>query len=65
MKDSTITVRISEQEKKMLMEVAARKDVAFSQLVREAIRQYIAPFEQELSVERFKAYVENHNKEFK
>jgi uncharacterized protein (DUF1778 family) len=30
MKDATITIRISEQEKQYLMEAAARRDIALS-----------------------------------
>lgn len=63
MKDATITIRISEQEKQYLMEAAARRDIALSQLIREALREYVEPTRQELTVERFKAFVEQYNKE--
>ena len=41
MKDTTITFRLSEQEKEQIVALAARKDIPFSQLIREAIRKYI------------------------
>ncbi len=41
MKNTTITIRISEQEKEALVAIAAKKDVPVSQLVREAIREYL------------------------
>lgn len=62
MKDATITIRISEQEKHYLMEAAARRDIALSQLIREALREYVEPTKQELAVERFKAFAEQHNR---
>lgn len=40
MKNSTITIRISEQEKAQLEILAARWDAPMSQLIREAIREY-------------------------
>ena len=61
MKDATITIRISEQEKHYLMEAAARKDIPLSQLIREALREYVEPTKQQLTVERFKAFVEQYN----
>ena len=41
MKNTSITLRISEQEKEQLMAIAASKDVPMSQIIREAIRRYI------------------------
>ena len=41
MKTSTITLRISEAEKEKIMEIANRKDIPLSQLIREAIRKEI------------------------
>ena len=40
-KDTTITIRITEQEKAQLKAIAARKDVPMSQLIRELVREYI------------------------
>lgn len=42
MKVTSITFRLSEEEKADLMRIAAEKDVPLSQLVREAIRSYLA-----------------------
>ena len=41
MKNSTITIRINEQEKTKIAEIAAAKDVPVAQIIREAIREYI------------------------
>jgi predicted transcriptional regulator len=41
MKSTTITFRLTEQEKAAIMEVAQQRDIPFSQLIREAIRKYI------------------------
>lgn len=41
MKDTTITIRISEAEKQQLKDLAAAKDVPVSQLVRKAIKDLI------------------------
>lgn len=41
MKDVTITFRLRESEKKKLIAAAAEKDVPVSQLVREAVREYL------------------------
>lgn len=38
MKDSKITIRISETEKEQLQVIAAIKDIPMSQLIREAIK---------------------------
>ena len=40
-KDTTITFRLRESEKKQLMARAAAKDVPVSQLVREAVKEYL------------------------
>ena len=40
MKNATIGLRISEEEKQKLEEVAMIKDVSISQLIREMIRNY-------------------------
>ena len=41
MKDSNITIRISAAEKDRLKALAAEKDIPISQIIREAIRQYL------------------------
>lgn len=41
MKDSTLTLRISEQEKEQIKALAQKKDIPASQLVREILRNYI------------------------
>jgi predicted transcriptional regulator len=41
MKNTTITLRISEQEKSKLTEFAEKKDISVSQLIREAVKQYL------------------------
>lgn len=41
MKNSSITIRISEQEKEKITAIAASKDVPVAQIIREAIREYI------------------------
>ena len=41
MKKTTIGLRISEQEKERLIAIAAKKDIPLSQLVREAVREYM------------------------
>lgn len=41
MKNTTIGIRISEQEKEKLITIAAKKDIPLSQLVREAVREYM------------------------
>ena len=41
-KDTTITIRITEQEKAQLKEIAARKDVPMSQLLRQLLRAFLA-----------------------
>lgn len=41
MKTATIGLRISEQEKAQLEIVAAKKDIPLSQLIREAIREFL------------------------
>lgn len=41
MKDTTITFRLTEQEKEKIIAAAAKKDIPFSQLIREAIREFI------------------------
>lgn len=40
-KDTTITIRIAEQEKEALKAAAAKRDVPVSQLIREAIKDYL------------------------
>ena len=42
MKVTSITFRLSEEEKAELMQIAASKDIPLSQLVREAVRAYLA-----------------------
>ena len=41
MKNTSITLRISEQEKEALAAIATKKDIPLSQLVREAVRAYL------------------------
>ena len=41
MKSATITIRLSEQDKTQLEAIAERKDIPISQMVREAIKEYI------------------------
>lgn len=41
MKNATITIRISEQEKEALKEIAERFDCPMSQMVRELIKTFI------------------------
>lgn len=41
MKDSTITIRISEQEKELLKKIAERQERPMSQMIRELIKNYI------------------------
>ena len=41
MKQEVINLRISEAEKATIKEVAAKKDIPMSQMIREAIREYI------------------------
>ncbi len=42
MKVTSITFRLSEEEKAELMRIAAEKDIPLSQLVRESVRAYLA-----------------------
>ena len=41
MKTETITIRISEQEKKKLVELARERDISVSQLVRELCKDIL------------------------
>lgn len=41
MKDTTITFRLKESEKQQIVAIAKSKDIPFSQMIREAIREYI------------------------
>ena len=41
MKNAAIAFRLTEQEKATLETIAAKKDIPVSQLIREAIRNYI------------------------
>ena len=52
MKNAVIGLRINEQEKAILEAIAARKDVPVSQLIREAIRNFIKQEEQRDGRER-------------
>ena len=45
MKNSTITIRINDQEKTKLAEIAKEKDISVAQIIREAIREYLAKIE--------------------
>lgn len=40
-KDEKITIRISAEEKEALKEYAELRDIPFSQIIREAIREYL------------------------
>ena len=42
MKDTTITFRLRESEKKQLMAAAAAKDIPVSQMIREAVKEYLS-----------------------
>lgn len=41
MKLESITIRINETEKEHLKQIAAEKDIPMSQLIREAIKEYL------------------------
>ena len=41
MKNETITIRISEDEKDILKNIAAKRDIPMSQLIREAVRKIV------------------------
>ena len=41
MKDTSITIRLTEQEKERIKAVAAKKDIPVSQIIRELIKEYI------------------------
>ena len=41
MKDTRIGFRVSEEEKELLVQLAQKKDISISQLIREAIAAYI------------------------
>ena len=45
MKNSTITIRINDQEKVRLAEIAKEKDISVAQIIREAIRDYLVKIE--------------------
>lgn len=45
MKNSTITIRINDQEKMKLAEIAKIKDISVAQIIREAIREYLVKIE--------------------
>lgn len=47
MKTASITIRISEDEKERFNKIAAKKDVPLSQLIREAMREYLNQEEKE------------------
>ena len=42
MKDTNITFKLSESEKAAIKAAAAKKDIPMSQLIREAIKEYIS-----------------------
>lgn len=46
-KRATITFRLSEQEKKQLEAVGAVRDMPISQLIREAVREYLNNLEED------------------
>ena len=41
MKDTNITFKLSEAEKEAIKAAAARRDIPMSQLIREAVKDYI------------------------
>ena len=41
MKDTNITFKLSESEKALIKKVAAKRDIPMSQLIREAIKEYL------------------------
>ena len=43
---ASITIRINEDEKKILAEAAKKDDLSMSQVIRRAIREYIAKYSQ-------------------
>lgn len=45
MKNTTITIRINNQEKARLAEIAKEKDISVAQIIREAIREYLVKIE--------------------
>ena len=45
MKNTTITIRINNQEKARLAEIAKEKDISVAQIIREAIRDYLTKIE--------------------
>ena len=45
MKNTTITIRINDQEKARLAEIAKEKDISVAQIIREAIRDYLVKIE--------------------
>ena len=45
MKNTTITIRINNQEKARLAEIAKEKDISVAQIIREAIRDYLVKIE--------------------
>lgn len=42
MKDTNITFKLSESEKEAIKAAAAEKDIPMSQLIREAVKQYLS-----------------------
>lgn len=40
-KDATITIRLSERDKELFKQAAAQRDIPMSQLLREAVREYL------------------------
>ena len=45
---TTIAIRIDEDEKKLLAEAAKKEDLSMSQVIRRAIRDYIAKHQTEI-----------------
>lgn len=41
---ASITLRIEEEEKKLLAEAAKKEDLSMSQVIRRAIREYLAKY---------------------
>lgn len=41
LKEATVTFRVTEQEKAQLQEIAARKDIALSKLIRNLVQEFL------------------------
>lgn len=61
MKDEKITIRISEEEKKQLKMIAAKRDIPMSQLIREAVRKLIETNQEERVKDGYSSKLEDNN----